>query len=800
MLDVEGDASAPWHAAPEPVHLAEGEHELVVRYESVGGPARIQLGWEGESFRREPFPPWGVEHRVADRPAGFERQRIVDEGHLLALEHGCLRCHLPAGRRIEAPRPGPRLDGPRLDGIASRIRPGWLVHWLAEPRAIRPGARMPQLFARGAEGDVERWLVAQHLLHGGKPPPIEAPSGRWRRGKKEFVQRGCVACHLLPDTAGQEARPGRRSLRHLAGRAGLDEVVSVILEPHRKYPEGTMPRFGLSRDVAREIARYIRRWGAAQRDDAKAPRRPGRDAVLTALRRLRVPGADALRPDGEVPAALVREGGRRLVERRRCGACHEGVVEPLPPLTLDPSQLDEGCLDGGTSPRFSLSEEERGKLRIFLASAAEVWVDSEFHRGRTALERSGCFRCHARRPDAPSQLEEIVRRVDFEMFPARLPYLRVPALPGAGSRFRRAYLAEALERGIHGVRPRWYTYGMPGYGAAGSELARALIAAAGESPGGEPAEEAGPPTETAPDTAKLVEVGAELVGHGAYSCVSCHTWKGRSDFQTEPGSAAPDLTLISQRVRRDWFDRWLESPQRFAPRTPMPSFFPRGEAKAALGHLGAHPERQKEAIWRYLAQGTSAQPPRLGVPAALGPPAAGSRPRLGQIPLRLPGGEKLEALTIQFHGEPGDVVVYDVEKLRLHSWWEGARLLRDDPGWRTWALEGRRVVARFETAAPRGLPLAEPLEERTNAGVLRSPHRFLGFDYLPGGARVRTRLKLGEGPVVLVGEELRIEGRGAGRSLVRQVTWRREGEDAARARRRDLRYPRDRRPAGEERR
>ena len=265
----------------------------------------------------------------------------------------------------------------------------------------------------------------------------------------------------------------------------------------------------------------------------------------------------------------------------------------------------------------------------------------------------------------------------------------------------------------------------------------ASAAAAGDDvsgPGDDESGDAG--DETSPDRAALASVGPLLVGFEGYSCVSCHPWKGKALAQVEPSAVGPDLTTATRRLKKEWFLRWLDDPQRFLPGVAMPSFFPREHSRASIDLLDRDPARQKEAIWQYLSLGTNAPAPTQEPPLELPPPRAGP-PRVAQIPLRIKN-DRVEAIVVQFVG--GDVLVYDVEHLQLRGWWSRAQLLRHAPGWRTWELRGEPVSQRFAKAFPLELGggLASALG---NSASLASPHRFLGFDALPEGVRLRSRLR-----------------------------------------------------------
>ncbi len=255
--------------------------------------------------------------------------------------------------------------------------------------------------------------------------------------------------------------------------------------------------------------------------------------------------------------------------------------------------------------------------------------DSPVYFRQVALVEQGCFRCHARVPRTRSPLERVVLEIPYEQFYARIPYLRVPALAGATARFRHSFLMSALKSGVSGARPSWYSYRMPAYGDLAPDLLRGLLESEGEAV--HDSESA--PTDEAPAAAgELAAVGRELAGYGRYSCVSCHIWKGRSEFHIEPGSVGPDLTHISKRIRRDFFDRWLQSPQRVVPGTPMPAFFPHGVDRASFADvLEGDPARHRDALWQYLELGAAAEAPELRPPQPLAPLRRGDRPRVGPV-------------------------------------------------------------------------------------------------------------------------------------------------------------------------
>src|SRR5204863_129528 len=84
----------------------------------------------------------------------------------------------------------------------------------------------------------------------------------------------------------------------------------------------------------------------------------------------------------------------------------------------------------------------------------------------------------------------------------------------------------------------------------------------------------------------------ERAGFQGYSCASCHVWNGRLIGSPDPAAIGPDLTRTAGRIRRDWFDRYLENPMRFHPGTPMPGVFPHGKPAMLASVLDGDPAKQ----------------------------------------------------------------------------------------------------------------------------------------------------------------------------------------------------------------
>ncbi len=102
--------------------------------------------------------------------------------------------------------------------------------------------------------------------------------------------------------------------------------------------------------------------------------------------------------------------------------------------------------------------------------------------------------------------------------------------------------------------------------------------------------------------------GRFIVGSQAFNCGSCHQFK---EYQAA-GIQALDMTLMTKRLRRDWFHRYVVDPQAFRPGTRMPTAWPGGKSQLESIYDG-DTNKQIESIWLYLSDG-----PNAAVPYGLG--------------------------------------------------------------------------------------------------------------------------------------------------------------------------------------
>jgi glucose/arabinose dehydrogenase/mono/diheme cytochrome c family protein len=701
VLQGRGEAETSGRVGSQSLTRDPGLYPVRVRYRSLPDlPARLQLWWEGPTFSREPLPAWHLYHQAADVTEAVSGEQLAERGRLAIERVGCARCHASAFPAVAAPPPGPSVAD-----AGRRIDRGWLLEWLADPAKLRPEAGMPALFAEGRAGFVERWLIAEYLFGPGANRPTQAETaGDHRVGRRTFISLGCAACHSLPD-ASRDEQPelDRTPLTGLAERLPAGELAAFLGNPHARYPDGRMPRLPVTPEAARDIAAFLLLWSkpAPRSADTNSPTP---DEIARVARRLGVRGGSA------AGAALLRE--------KRCAACHPGVgQESTADVPLKTTEDRGGCLSGKTLPRFTLDRPTQEAINAYCAIAAREKYPSAFASRQRLVQHLGCVRCHQRDSDRPSPLETAGSTLGASMLMV-IPYQRAPRLTDPHQKYRRSALLAAVRDGVSGLRPSRYTYRMPAYGHDAEAVVQALAEADGELPDApEP-----PPRVPADQTLGSVH-GPLMVGFQGYGCVSCHMWNGQTLAEPDPGSIGPDLTKAVGRIRRDWFDRYLENPARAHPGTPMPSIFAKGKPATLATILDSDAAKQKDALWSYFALGRSAPSPKPPPPLPVTAPAAGEPVIVGQIPARVPGGGVVESICVLTADH--DLIVYDLSSFSVHSVYVGGQLLRGVQGrLRTFTLSGTPVEIRFSAPILPDNPRAKT---------------FLGYERLPDGVRIHWR-------------------------------------------------------------
>jgi hypothetical protein len=88
---------------------------------------------------------------------------------------------------------------------------------------------------------------------------------------------------------------------------------------------------------------------------------------------------------------------------------------------------------------------------------------------------------------------------------------------------------------------------------------------------------------------------------GGLDCRLCHALGGE-DLRLDNRAQGIGLSLISQRLRPEYYERWMHDPLRIDPQTAMPRFSADGVTTKVTEVLDGDARQQFQAIWEYLEQ------------------------------------------------------------------------------------------------------------------------------------------------------------------------------------------------------
>lgn len=532
--------------------------------------AAIRLSWRGRGLPPSPLPVEALQPPA--EPTGMATNTAfhasLRRGRDAFLLRHCGKCHDP-----EVPTPVPELsaDAPDFAGIGSRREKAWLARWIRSPRTLRPDAIMPELL-HGSDSDSAARSIAAWLATLTDSPTQPAPAtlaGNPAAGRALFEALLCQSCHGLPTDPPATDRISLAQVRDKFGDGSA--LVEFLLKPERHHSWSRMPNFHLNAGEASHLAAWLRSQGSAA--DPKTV------------------GVSGPIPD---TADEIRRG-RELAEQYRCFRCHkdplsestakpEVTAKPLRALNAHaerrPNCLEpEGRDNLGPKPQpplYSLTPAERTDLRNFVANErGSLGRDEPADFARRWTRQLRCSSCHGTAEGVP-----------------RLDYL--------GEKLRPEWFARFVEGNVS-YKPRpWLASRMPSFPAFGTRLAAGFAASCGYG--------AKSPVEPAVDP-EAAAVGRKLVSASTgFACVSCHAI---GPFGATAVFEAPGVNLVhaGERLRPEFFARWVRNPQAFEPTTKMPLYFDEEGNSALSDYFGGDGPKTIRALWDYVRQGSGLTPP-----------------------------------------------------------------------------------------------------------------------------------------------------------------------------------------------
>lgn len=723
--------NSPQWLDAQPIELPFGWHRIQIDYASQGESPRLALFWSGPQFGWEPVSERQLYHDIDDSPStAFER------GESLAAALRCDACHA----REDAGKP---LPAPALDRLADNVSREWLIAWLREQPAATgepqeasvvslPRRRMPHFTL--TEGQAT--AIAAYLMTKSESSPKSASpstSERTRKtspkknapktpppsaaqGEQLYLTMGCVACHQI-GSLGEGNLFGGGDLSRIAEKRPADFFARWLADPGSINRDHRMPVFELTPEERTSLALYL----GTLRGTTAEPR---------------------LSTANDEPA-LVREG-KLLVEANRCGACHTlpGDGVQTPPATVaklsEKSKWDLACIGQGPTgdrPTYALSAEDTQAARAYYGAVGRVAKPGpRGGDGRLVLQERNCVACHER-DNSPGLAKSLANVISaYPDLAPRLPALTPPPLVSVGDKLHEQALVDAIRR-TGGVHRPWLEVRMPKFNLSNEELEALLRHFL--------AQDRIPPRDTmtpgpGDSSAATIAAGARLVTADGFGCVSCHRIGTVEPEKAPLNARGPDLSLLSRRIRHEWFERWVRNPARIVPRMEMPAV-----QLPVRGVLDDDLNQQLAAVWQVLNTPGFEPPPPNPVRILR---RAGLREReewavVGTDVILDRGREFLKPLLIGLPNRHN--VLFDLERNRVAAWYLGDAARQRTKG-KTWYWEtggGPHAHLVNEPGAGSELTLAIAGQRLEPLAAGQFPTELDAWRHVEGGVSWRQRLR-----------------------------------------------------------
>jgi mono/diheme cytochrome c family protein len=260
-----------------------------------------------------------------------------------------------------------------------------------------------------------------------------------------------------------------------------------------------------------------------------------------------------------------------------------------------------------------MTDEERASVVAFAkAGPASLARDALPEFAERQIIAMRCIACHTRdgRESLLSTIYDADQKELESKYPpshgatseAFAPDQRAPMLTWAGEKLQADWMAHFIAGQIP-YKPRTYIRArMPAFEPRAAAIAAGLAEEHGYSPA---------PVAPEKQDATLATAGRKLMGktpNEAFACVQCHA-VGKAPPLAPFEAPAVNFAYSKDRLRKEYFHRWVHNPIRIDPNTKMPAFEREDGKTTITSSFDGDARKQFEAIWQYLLSGKDITPP-----------------------------------------------------------------------------------------------------------------------------------------------------------------------------------------------
>ncbi|NOY57311.1 MAG: cytochrome c [Calditrichaeota bacterium] len=476
---------------------------------------------------------------------------LLQQGRELVQNLNCVGCHnVPRVHKVYAPP---------LDGTGSKLASRrWLVNWLKDPHKVRPETKMPNFSLSDEEIQVLADFLMSFKEFTGEaqlenlPPVYEEKKDDddfINLGKTRFREARCISCHKVEGRGGHLAP----DLAKIASKARDVWIFNYIKAPRTFQPSVEMPQYGFSNKEIAAVTAYIESefvdWDAPEEEEKQpAPVPNFYQRGLSIFNRYNCGGCHQLSKAKVVPnraPSLATIGDKPMYE---IDFAESGIAHVLPDYINEKIKTPRSFGLNTRMPRFTLSEEYRDAITVFLLSLKKESLPAKYIReasqqpsfnpqGRVGkiFKKYSCLRCHSIQ-NTGTKLAPDLSIVGSQLQPKWVEhYFKVPysLRPTLTERMPNLFISEAE---IKVLMDYFYTVLLDDSLTTHNDAAY---------------------------QPRDAEQGKGLFWE-KYGCQSCHIVNGKG------GYVGPPLDNVGDRLQPGWVLQWCLDPQKYKPDTLEP--------------------------------------------------------------------------------------------------------------------------------------------------------------------------------------------------------------------------------------